>query len=139
MRLLIDECLPRQLKGWLAASHNAQTVQENGWANVKNGKLLRLADGAGYDVFLTADANIQFQQNFSALRISSLVIPSNRKILVQRSVAALMQSLARMNPGQRVVMELGPDADSWHLLELFRVDDKGDHVVHVFRRPSQQD
>ena len=39
MRLLIDECLPRQLKGWLGMSE-AVTVQEQGWANVKNGKRL---------------------------------------------------------------------------------------------------
>ncbi len=43
MRVLIDECLPKQLKGWLSAFHDAATVQEMGWANVKNGKLLRAA------------------------------------------------------------------------------------------------
>lgn len=91
MRLLIDECLPRQLKGWIAGNHDAHTVQEAGWNNVKNGLLLRLADGAGYDVLLTADRNIHFQQNFAGLRICSIVIPSNRKLLVQKSVSALIQ------------------------------------------------
>jgi len=38
MRILIDECLPKQLKGWLAGKHDAVTVQEMGWANVKNSK-----------------------------------------------------------------------------------------------------
>ena len=55
MRVLIDECLPRQLKAWLIGKHDAVTVQEAGWANIKNGILLRLANEAGFDVFVTAD------------------------------------------------------------------------------------
>lgn len=133
MRLLIDECLPRQLKGWIAENHDAQTVQEVGWNNVKNGRLLRLADSAGYDVFLTADKNIHFQQNFVGLRISSIVIPSNRKLHVQKSVVALLQSLARVIPGQKVVMELAQDPDTWHTAQLFAIEDKGDHIVRVFK------
>ena len=64
MRVLIDECLPKQLKGWLAGKHEAVTVQEMGWANVKNGKLLSLANGAGFELFVTADKNIYYQQKF---------------------------------------------------------------------------
>ncbi|MEZ5947630.1 MAG: DUF5615 family PIN-like protein, partial [Planctomycetaceae bacterium] len=100
MRILIDGCLPKQLKVWLAGTHEAVTVQEAGWANVKNGKLLRLANDAGFDVFITADKNMYYQQNFAGLRISAVVIPSNRKLLVQRSVPALLQSLARAQPGE---------------------------------------
>lgn len=50
MRVLIDECLPRQLKGWLARYFDTSTVQEMGWANVKNGKLLLAANENGFDV-----------------------------------------------------------------------------------------
>ena len=77
MRILIDECLPKQLKAWLAGKHDAVTVQEMGWANVKNGNLLRLADESAFDVFVTADKNMYYQQNFAGLRISAVVIPSN--------------------------------------------------------------
>jgi predicted nuclease of predicted toxin-antitoxin system len=80
MRVLIDECLPRQLKGWLAELHDAHTVQEFGWANVKNGRLLRLADEAGFDVLVTADKNIHFQQNFSGPRISALCRRNGRTL-----------------------------------------------------------
>lgn len=90
MRILIDECLPRQLKGWLGMSE-VVTVQEQGWANVKNGKLLRAANDAGFDVFLTADKNLYYQQNFDGLRISAVVVPSNRKSQVQKCVPALLQ------------------------------------------------
>jgi len=61
MRVLIDECLPKQLKAWLAGKHEAMTVQDMGWANLKNGKLLRIANEAAFDVFVTADKNMFYQ------------------------------------------------------------------------------
>jgi hypothetical protein len=60
-----------------------------------------LANAAGFDVLVTADKNIHFQQNFDGLHLSAVVIPSNRKILVQKSVFALLQSLERLTPGSR--------------------------------------
>jgi hypothetical protein len=137
VRLLIDECLPRQLKGWLAGAHDAATVQEMGWANVKNGKLLRAVNGAGFDAFVTADKNMYYQQNFDGLRISAVVVPSNRKLLVQKSVPALLQSLGHIQPGQKVVMDLGPDADAWESMRLHAIELEAQHTTHVFRAPGK--
>jgi len=138
MRVLIDECLPRQLKGWLASNHDSQTVHEVGWDNVKSGKLLRLANDAGFDVFVTADKNMYYQQSFAGLRICALVIPSNRKLLVQKSVPALLQSLDRVKPGKKVVMELGPDSDAWQSMQLHAIDDHDQITTHVFRLPGNR-
>ena len=57
MRLLLDECVPKRLKRELQG-HEIQTVPEAGWASVKNGALLRVADGL-FEVFLTVDQGIQ--------------------------------------------------------------------------------
>lgn len=133
MRILIDECLPKQLKGWLAGKHDAVTVQEMGWANVKNGKLLRSASEAGFGVFVTADKNMYYQQNFAGLQISAVVIPSNRKFLVQRSVPAFLQSLEHLQPGQKVVMDLGLDADAWQSLRLHAIKQQEQHTTHIFK------
>jgi len=138
MRVLIDECLPRQLKGWLVSNHDSQTVHEVGWGNVKNGRLLRLANDAGFDVFVTADKNMYYQQSFTGLRICALVIPSNRKLLVQKSVPALLQSLGRVEPGQKVVMDLGPDSDAWQSMQLHAIDDHDQIKTHVFRLPGNR-
>lgn len=135
MRILIDECLPRQLKGWLGTSE-AVTVQEQGWANVKNGKLLRAANDAGFDVFVTADKNMYYQQNFDGLRITAVVVPSNRKSQVQKCVPALLQSLAHVVPGQKVVMDLGADSDAWESLHLHAIQQEPQHTTHVFRTPG---
>ncbi len=136
MRILIDECLPRHLKAWLGESHDALTVQELGWANVKNGKLLRAAEDAGFDIFITSDKNMYYQQNFDGLRITAVVIPSNRKLLVQKSVPALRQTLERVQRGQKVVMDLGSDTDAWESLQLDSIENEPQYTTHVFKSPG---
>lgn len=65
MRILLDEDLPRRLAAILAG-HEVSTVQRSGWTGIKNGKLLGLA-AAEFDVFLTMDGNLEFQQNLATL------------------------------------------------------------------------
>ena len=78
MRVLLDEQLPRHLARELHG-HTVSTVQQEGWAGLKNGELLRRAADAGFEVFVTADRNFQFQQNLSRTRpgVVLLVAPSN--------------------------------------------------------------
>ena len=72
MRLLLDECVPKRLKRELLG-HEVQTVQDMGWAGIKNGALLKLADGQ-FDALLTVDQGIEYQHNLSGLRISVVVM-----------------------------------------------------------------
>jgi predicted nuclease of predicted toxin-antitoxin system len=72
MRILLDEDLPRRL-GKLLEGHEVSTVQRCGWSGVKNGKLLALA-ASQFDVFLTMDSNLEFQQNLKTLPIAVLVL-----------------------------------------------------------------
>ena len=64
MRVLLDEQLPRQLARHLIG-HDVGTVQQQGWAGLTNGELLRRAADNAWEVFLTADQNIEFQQNLA--------------------------------------------------------------------------
>jgi len=75
MRVLLDECLPRRLKAELS-DHEVRTAQEVGWAGLKNGELLRVAAGQ-FDVLLTVDRNIAYQQNLRGLAIGvlAMVVP----------------------------------------------------------------
>lgn len=72
MRILLDESLPRRLSGELPG-HNPSTVTECGWSGFDNGALLRAAAG-NFDVFLTADQNLEYQQNLSALPLAVVVL-----------------------------------------------------------------
>jgi Domain of unknown function (DUF5615) len=59
--VLLDEQLPRHLAREIGG-HDVSTVQQRGWAGLKNGELLRIAADAGFEVFVTADRNLQFQK-----------------------------------------------------------------------------
>lgn len=78
MRVLLDEQLPRQLARALTG-HEVRTVPQQGWAGLKNGELLQRAAEAGYEVFITGDQNLEFQQNLAESRLFVLVLvaPSN--------------------------------------------------------------
>ena len=72
MRILLDESLPRRLRG-VFPGHDVVTVVEAGWSGAKNGELLRLAS-TNFDLFVTADQNLQYQQNLDALPIAVAVL-----------------------------------------------------------------
>lgn len=98
MRILLDEDLPRRL-GALLAGHEVNTVQRSGWSGIKNGRLLSLA-AARFDVFLTMDQNLEFQQNLSSLPIAVLVneAPSNRIEALQPLAPAVLRALNHLPP-----------------------------------------
>lgn len=77
MRVLLDECLPRKLKHDVRADL-VRTVPEMGWASFENGELLRLAESE-FDVFLTRDRNLEYQQNLATLDLAVIVLvaPTN--------------------------------------------------------------
>ena len=73
MRILLDEQLPRQLAPYLKG-HDVRTVQQQGWAGLKNGVLLEQAAAVGFEVFLTSDQNIEFQQNLKKAELFVVVL-----------------------------------------------------------------
>ena len=78
MRILLDESLPIELRSEIPG-HDVRHVREIGWSGLKNGELLRRAT-ALFDAFLTADQNLQYQQNLARLPVSVVVLvaQSNR-------------------------------------------------------------
>ena len=73
MRLLLDECVPRKLKNNLPG-HECKTVPEVGFAGKKNGELLSLAEQAGFEVFLTIDRGIEYEQNLATCKLAVIII-----------------------------------------------------------------
>ena len=71
MKILLDECAPKRLRT-LIAGHEIITVPDAGWAGIKNGALLKKAAEA-FDVFLTVDRNLAFQQNPTTLPLPVIV------------------------------------------------------------------
>ena len=79
MHILIDECLPKKLKQELQG-HTVFTVQEKGWSGIENGDLLRIAEKE-FDVWLTADRGIEYQQNLNRFDIAVIVLIAYRNRL----------------------------------------------------------
>ena len=104
--VLLDECLPRHLARSLEG-HRVRTVPEAGWASKENGELLTLA-AADFDVFVTVDRNLAFQQNPKNLKIAVIVLAarSNRLVDVLPLVPALREAIETAARGQ--VVRLGP-------------------------------
>ena len=76
MTVIRDENLPHGLRRVLAP-HPVTTVQQAGYAGMKNGKLLAALEGS-YDVFLTGDKNLRYQQNLTVRRLAIIELPTNR-------------------------------------------------------------
>jgi hypothetical protein len=108
VRILLDECLPRKLKRELYG-HEVFTVPEMGWAGVKNGALLKLAQ-AQFDIFLTIDSNLEFQQNFVAFDIAIIAL------------VAYSNDIDTLRPLMPQVQEVIPHVES---RKVIHVDAKG--------------
>jgi predicted nuclease of predicted toxin-antitoxin system len=104
MRILIDECLDWRL-GRALTGHDCISVQKRGWAGIKNGTLLAQAQEE-FDIFLTADRNLSFQQNTTKFRIAVVVLAAGNTQLNKISllVPQILALLPNLKPGQVVVL-----------------------------------
>jgi predicted nuclease of predicted toxin-antitoxin system len=108
MKILIDECLPVELKVTRdALGHDCQTVRQAGYGSKKNGELLALAEGQ-WDVLLTGDRSIKYQQNIAGRNVSILILraKSNRMKDLLPLMPACAQALFHIQAGQ--VVEVRP-------------------------------
>jgi hypothetical protein len=108
MRILFDECVPRPLRRHLSG-HQVRTVQEMGWAGLKNGELLHEVTAAGLDMFLTVDQNLQHQQNLRAAGVTVVVLValSNKMVDLEPLMPRVVAALAAIRPGE--LIEIGAD------------------------------
>lgn len=102
MKVLLDECLPKPLKRAFL-DHSVSTVPEMGWAGKTNGELLKLAKDK-FDVFVTVDQNLQYQQNLeeSGIAIILVSIENNRSESFKPLLPKIQQSLQTISRGRLV-------------------------------------
>lgn len=108
MRVLLDESLPKKL-GFLLEGHFVRTVQQMGFAGLANGKLLTAA-ASDFDVLVTGDQNMEYQQNQTALAMSVIILvaPSNKMESFVPLVPNLLGALQNLVPKTFVLLELKP-------------------------------
>jgi PIN like domain len=107
MRILLDECVPRPLRHQLPG-HDIRTVREMGWAGKKNGELLALMAGAGFEVLLAVDQNLRHQQNLAASRVAVVVMAAatNRLADLVPLVPGVETALHGIQPGDAVEVRI---------------------------------
>lgn len=100
MKLLLDECIDRRLAREIVG-YDVKTVPQMGWAGIKNGQLLALAV-IKFDVFITVDRNLSFQQNLLTFNITVIVLqaPSNRLADLKPLVPKILSILPTVTKGQ---------------------------------------
>ena len=98
MKIIIDECVPSIVKRGLP-QRGIVTVQDMGWAGVKNGKLLKLV-AAEFDVFVTSDKNLRHQQNLAALNLAIVLLPSNQVPVVKAMLPQIDECLGRITANE---------------------------------------
>jgi hypothetical protein len=104
VRVLLDECVDWRLARHIAG-HDVKTARQMGWATIKNGELLALASQA-FDVFVTVDRNLFFQQNLGGVQIAVIVLAArtNRLADLIPRVPDLLAAIASARPGVATVV-----------------------------------
>ena len=105
MRVLLDECLPRRLGG-LLAGHDIRTVQQEGWAGLKNGALLRSIEGA-FAAFITVDKNMPAQNAVTSRSFGVVILraSSNRFDALAPLAPFILSKLETLGPGEVVIID----------------------------------
>ena len=99
MRILFDHDTPRPLRRYLT-EHTVDTAKEKGWAELSNGNLLDNAEREGYQIMITADQSMRYQQNLGRRQIAVIVLLSNRWPEVQMRTEEIRAALEGIQPGE---------------------------------------
>src|SRR6058998_2954009 len=105
MRILFDNGTPRGVAAALT-EHIVEEARSHGWDTLGNGELLDAAEAAGFDVFVTTDRNIRFQQNLAGRRIAVVVLDKARWKLIRRRLPEIAAAVAAATSGGFVEVEI---------------------------------
>ena len=105
MLVLLDQGTPLAIRRFLRG-HMVRTARDEGWATLTNGSLLRVAESAGYEVLLTTDNSLEYQQNLNERKIAIVVLSRNRWRSVEKKATEIAAAVDAANPGSYAVIEI---------------------------------
>lgn len=105
MKVLFDQGTPVPLRRHLRL-HDVTTVYELAWATLQNGELINQAEAAGFDVLVTTDQNLKYQQNLSERRLAVVVLLSTSWPRIQARVSAVVSAVDGATPGSYAEVEI---------------------------------
>ena len=98
MRVLFDQGTPAPLRQYLPG-HDVATAFERGWSTFKNGELLRAAESVGFEVLVTTDTNLKYQQNLASRRIAIVVLGTTSWPRIRTAVEYVVAAVDRAASG----------------------------------------
>lgn len=109
MLILFDNGTPRTLARYLIDHHTVTEARARGWEELENGELLTAAEAAGFEVLVTTDKNLSYQQNLAGLKIAIVVLGKGRWTLIKPHVAQIVAAVKTATPGSFVEVEIPND------------------------------
>jgi predicted nuclease of predicted toxin-antitoxin system len=103
LKILIDQNVSARL-GRLLTGHEASHASSMGWAELTNGVLLTAAEADGFEIFLTADKNIRFQQNLTGRGIALVVLDTNQLDILFANIERIIQAIDSTTAGSYVTV-----------------------------------
>ena len=98
MKILLDECVPWPMHR-LLSNHSCTSVQAQGWSGIRNDDLLQRAE-AGFDLFITSDQNIRYQQNLAGRSIAVLELSTNDLRRIQAAQSSIEDAVAQIKSSE---------------------------------------
>jgi hypothetical protein len=108
MRILFDNGTPRGVAATLV-HHVVEEARSRGWDNMRNGELLDAAESAGFDVFVTTDRNLRYQQNLSTRKIAIVVLSNSRWRLIRNKLPTIAAAIDGATPGTFIEIDILAD------------------------------
>ena len=99
MLILFDNGTPRTLARFLIDHHMVTEARARGWEELENGELLEEAEAAGFEVLVTTDKNLSYQQNLTGRKIAIVVLGKGRWSLIRRHVGRVVAAVNAATPG----------------------------------------
>ncbi len=106
MLILFDNGTPRSLARHLIAEHTVTEARARGWDELGNGELLTKAEAAGFDLLITTDKNLRYQQNLAHRKIAVVVLGQGRWKLLQAHLAKIVAAVKTAAPGSYIELEI---------------------------------
>ncbi len=105
MLILFDHGTPRSIARWLHG-HTVVEAIARGWDRLANGDLLKVAEEAGFDLLLSTDKNIRYQQNLTGRRIAVVILGNPQRPAVHRHIDLVMDAVNAATPGSYIEVKI---------------------------------
>jgi predicted nuclease of predicted toxin-antitoxin system len=106
MLVLFDNGTPRTLARYLIDHHAVTEARARGWDELENGELLTVAEAAGFEVLVTTDKNLSYQQSLVGRKIAVVVLGQGRWSVIKRYVAEIVAAVNAAAPGSFIEVEI---------------------------------